>query len=609
MKNRGYGLLKATLIAMSFAACSPAFAQRVIVFGDSLSDTGNIAALTGGLQPNSPLDRYSNGTNWIDQLYGPTTAFYATGQTTGNVDFAVGGAFAGSDNLSPFIPIGVQQEIDAFRATIGQFAPTDTVTLWAGANNGFAALGAPGASQASISAGAISAATDVVSDVTQIAGLGGRRIIVLNLPDLGSTPAGINSGGSQAGLLYSFTFNSALSTGLAQVAAAAPGVNIIQADVFSAFNVVAANPAAFGFTNFTGACLFRGGAACNGLAFADGYVPDQSVHPTEALYAYLAQYINLLSDPAPSLLLAARLADTGVYENEVVTNKVFDRLSSFISGTYANKNGPFAEAFGNYANFEASNGEPSYQLGFGGFRGGVDQKNGSTLTGASISLLGGSLDTGSIRSNLISARGDVYGTALFGNAYISGDAGIASLWLRDIARDTGFPTVTARGNTEGYVATAAAEAGYVYQAGPLTIIPSARVTYFHTGINGYNETAPILALSYGGRDLDSVLLGGKVRGVTPVGSLFGGETTAFGEIGYENFVYADSGTITTTFVGNTALPTIVNPANPNGPGIIGKVGLSNHISENVYLDVQYGISAHDEGGTSHSGDVRMKATF
>jgi len=52
----------------------PASAQRysqLVVFGDSLSDTGNLFALSGGLFP-PPSDyyrgRYSNGILWVEHL-------------------------------------------------------------------------------------------------------------------------------------------------------------------------------------------------------------------------------------------------------------------------------------------------------------------------------------------------------------------------------------------------------------------------------------------------------------------------------------------------------------------------------------------------------------
>ena len=53
----------------------------------------------------------------------------------------------------------------------------------------------------------------------------------------------------------------------------------------------------------------------------------------------------------------------------------------------------------------------------------------------------------------------------------------------------------------------------------------------------------------------------------------------------------------------------MKPGDANGPGIIGKLGLSSEITAGTFLDLQYGISIHDQGGETHSGDIRLKATY
>ena len=332
------------------------------------------------------------------------------------------------------------------------------------------------------------------------------------------------------------------------------------------------------------------------------------MHPTQAAYALVAQYVGLLTNTTPALQQVARLGETGLYTNELVTNQVFDRMEAFISGTYADRNGPYAEIIGSYGTYNGSNGGSDLTLQIGGVRAGIDKKSGATLTGGSVTLLSGGISNGPIKSDLTSYRADAYTTALFGNTYVSGDVGISSLTLAGIARQTGFPTVVANGHTGGYVATAAAEAGFIQSFGSVTIIPSARLTYFHSQLNGYSESADLLAMSYNDRTTDAVLAGGKVRAVTNVAGI-GQAATAFGEIGYEGFISSSTNNLTGQLVNNTALPTTVNPSNPNGPGIVGKVGLSSEITKGTFLDFQYGLSVHDSGGETHSGDIRLKATY
>ena len=71
-------VLTSVSLAVCFAAL-PALAQqfdRAVVFGDSLSDNGNIAAANGGVVPNYLpllLQRFSNGPVWAEQAFGGAT--------------------------------------------------------------------------------------------------------------------------------------------------------------------------------------------------------------------------------------------------------------------------------------------------------------------------------------------------------------------------------------------------------------------------------------------------------------------------------------------------------------------------------------------------------
>ena len=79
---RGAFAAALALIAVpSSAATTPGAYTGLYVFGDSLVDAGNIAALTGGATPNRNLgyfeNRFTNGYNYVDyinyQLFGSAT--------------------------------------------------------------------------------------------------------------------------------------------------------------------------------------------------------------------------------------------------------------------------------------------------------------------------------------------------------------------------------------------------------------------------------------------------------------------------------------------------------------------------------------------------------
>lgn len=607
-KSSLFGRL-AALLGLTATLAAPATAQRVVVFGDSLSDAGNASAITGGFAPGSPLGRFSNGLNWADIAFGSTPAlgFSLGGGLTGNVtgydNYAVGGAFTGSGNLVG-LAVGIANEIAAFQGAGGTFAPRDLVSLWGGANNGFAAVQAPGATAATIQANAVSAVGAQLANVQTLVGLGARQILVLNVPDLGTTPAITAFGPSavQGASYFTTVFNTGLQQGLTQIAGAAPGVNIIQADAASALRVLLANPALYGFTNTTTPCGFNGGAGCNGYLFGDG------VHPTEATYAWLARYVGLLLDTAPAIASTAPLGEAGLWTSQLVTNAVFDRLDNWLSGAYAKRNGLFAELLGQYDTQDGGIGRPGYSLNLGGVRGGYDKTLGNVLFGGSAAFLQGKQSAPGFSDDITSLRADLYGTALMGPAFISLNGGIASAWYENIDRATGFPGVSAHGTTTGWIGSAAAEAGLMQALGPITLMPSGRITYVHSSVGGYSESAPILALAYDGRDSDAVLAGARLRVVT---QLSGGGLLAslYGEVGYEELISYSASGISARLANNTALPVLVNPGEPNGPGILAKAGISTQLGQSIFLDVNYGATIHNGGGEAHSGNVRIKGTF
>ena len=73
MKKRMLSLLLCWVLLLPFVAAAGPFSE-LFVFGDSLSDQGNVSLLTGGLiPPNEYTDgtyhgRFTNGLNYIDRL-------------------------------------------------------------------------------------------------------------------------------------------------------------------------------------------------------------------------------------------------------------------------------------------------------------------------------------------------------------------------------------------------------------------------------------------------------------------------------------------------------------------------------------------------------------
>ena len=150
-------------------------------FGDSLTDTGN---LPPDLQLPPPYfdGRRSNGILWVEYL-----GFALNIPPRKWNNFAYGGASAREVEDSP-IP-GLQEQLDIFESGLVRKKRADKNALyvvWAGSNDFLDYLANP--SQVGIIPAALES---TISAVNRLHDLGARKIMVVNLPELGLTPLGV----------------------------------------------------------------------------------------------------------------------------------------------------------------------------------------------------------------------------------------------------------------------------------------------------------------------------------------------------------------------------------------------------------------------------------
>ena len=315
-------------LAITTAGSAASNYSSLIVFGDSLSDPGNAAALTA-LGPNAaffppspfPYDfRFSNGPTAAEYLAGIYAApvVPAWPNPIGATNFAVGGARTGSGNYNALVdspsglaatfPVvsntGISQQIARYNPS--GLAPGNTLfLLWGGPNDFFYAFAqSQGGVSVDFNAVASQAVTNMSNNVLALASLGARNILVPNMPDLGLTPFALGLGATFSGSASGITnaFNAGLASALSadRAALAATGVNIFEFDTAQFIRNAVAHPAP-GLTNVNASCVSGGLAAL--LTNCAGYLYFDDVHPTTFANQLLAQ----------QFALAAAVPEPGVY--------------------------------------------------------------------------------------------------------------------------------------------------------------------------------------------------------------------------------------------------------------------------------------------------------
>ena len=141
-------------------------------------------------------------------------------------------------------------------------------------------------------------------------------------------------------------------------------------------------------------------------------------------------------------------------------------------------------------------------------------------------------------------------------------------------------------------------------AGPLSIMPSARVQAVYSRLNSYDENAPILAMGFDARDTTALLGGVRLRA-----SLDAGTVSLFAEVGYEDYLSYNSSSITAKLINNTARATSFDVTDPQAAGLSLTAGINGKLTSNVHFDAQYGLALQNGNGQVHSGKFRIKAPF
>jgi outer membrane lipase/esterase len=262
-----------------------------IVFGASLSDTGNVYTASNGSAPGaSPsyyLGRWSNGPLWIENVaesYGKDVKAALLGGT----NYAYGGAkTCAISGVTSSVP-DVCNQIDQYLSSVSNKAnPNALYVIDASAvgNEITEVLGGTvNSSQITTTAPA-----NVTNKLQALYAAGARRFLISNVPDVGSTPLVQGYGAIPAATATSLSsaFNAALDSALNSFIIANPNALVYKADLYGILAKVKNSPSNYGIGNVTNACQI-GGVICSS---PDSYLYWDDFHPAKIIGSIVSSYV------------------------------------------------------------------------------------------------------------------------------------------------------------------------------------------------------------------------------------------------------------------------------------------------------------------------------
>ena len=331
------GALCAALLTPAIAVAGPSF-NNVFVFGDSLSDTGNLAEIQAVQQnklpgpgdnfPNPPFfhDSITNGPVAVELLaehFGTRAdpSLFATGFAdvkqlglTPGTNFAVAGATSTNRGQGIDLP----QQIGAFTAHVGgQADPKSLYVVFIGGND--------------VRTAAKAGTTDFVNSgvAAEIAGVqalindGAKHLLVVNVGNVGGIPefAEQDPTHAAAATADSLLYDLLLAQGVTGLSGANPGAHITLFDFYAFSAAVAAHASDLGITDTTDPCLktnFTPNANCvdpvtQHILF-DKFLFWDNIHPTAEVQAAWSEGLiaaaesNAVPGPNTVVLLIIGLA-------------------------------------------------------------------------------------------------------------------------------------------------------------------------------------------------------------------------------------------------------------------------------------------------------------
>jgi phospholipase/lecithinase/hemolysin len=224
--------------------------HNIVVFGDSLSDNGNLYEYMRHQLPQSPpyyKGRFSNGPVWIEHLI---ASYFPEGTAdTHLLDYAYGGAGVSEEEGDDEVLFTLRREVNTYLLTHDDKASEDSLfVVWIGANNYLAFPSDIDITLQKVNEG-------IKHSLQRLVDKGAKHILVVNLPDLGRTPAAIEFDSVETMTYFTNQHNQLLNKSVDELKQEFPDVEWLHYDLHQAFEEVMEHPQEYGFTNISGTCV------------------------------------------------------------------------------------------------------------------------------------------------------------------------------------------------------------------------------------------------------------------------------------------------------------------------------------------------------------------
>lgn len=280
--------------------------NTMVVFGDSLSDNGNLYEYMKHQLPLSPpyyQGRFTNGLVWVELLM---QYYYPTNSEAHLLDYAFGGAGVLDDDDDDGV-FTLRRELDSYFLSHHQQAdPNSMYAIWIGSNNYIAVPDDPEQSLKDV-------LTGIEHAIQRLIDKGAKHILLVNAPALGSIPAARDFGAVEELTYLAEQHNLRLEKLMQTFQKSHPQVQWIFLDVNSVMTDIIKHPSHYGFTNVTDTCyeeithhvvsksnqlleLVASVKANNHADACDGYLFFDPVHPSKEVHRMMAERTKEIFD-------------------------------------------------------------------------------------------------------------------------------------------------------------------------------------------------------------------------------------------------------------------------------------------------------------------------